>query len=96
EGPEVVQPVTYAVQVALAAVWRSLGLRPAAVVGHSIGELAAAVTAGGMSLLDGARLVCRRALMMRPAAGKGAMALVDLPFAEAEERLAGRSGVTAA
>ncbi|WP_063766007.1 type I polyketide synthase [Streptomyces sp. NRRL F-5193] len=96
EGPEVVQPVTYAVQVALAAVWRSLGLRPAAVVGHSIGELAAAVTAGGMSLLDGARLVCRRALMMRPAAGRGAMALVNLPFAEAEERLAGRSGVTAA
>ncbi|MGW4160210.1 type I polyketide synthase [Streptomyces sp. NPDC004788] len=96
EGPEVVQPVTYAVQVGLAAVWRSLGVRPAAVIGHSIGELAAAVTAGGMPLLDGARLVCRRALMMRPAAGKGAMALVNLPFDEVAARLAGKSGVTAA
>ncbi|MET7307227.1 MULTISPECIES: type I polyketide synthase [unclassified Streptomyces] len=96
EGPEVLQPVTYAVQVGLAAMWRSLGVEPAAVIGHSIGELAAAVTAGGMSLLDGARLVCRRALMMRPAAGKGAMALVNLSFEEAAERLAGQSGVTAA
>ncbi len=96
EGPEALQPATYAVQIALAAVWRSHGVEPAAVIGHSIGELAAAVTVGGMSLLDAARLACRRALLLRPAAGAGAMALVGLPFREAEERLAGEERVFAA
>lgn len=96
EGAEVLQPITYAVQVALAAVWRSYGAEPAATMGHSIGELAAAVTAGAVSVEDGARLACRRALMMRSAVGRGAMALVDLPFADVGARLAGRSDVTAA
>jgi 6-methylsalicylic acid synthase len=95
-GAEVLQPITYAVQVALAAVWRRYGARPSATMGHSIGELAATVTAGGLSVADGARLACRRALMMRPAVGKGAMALAGISFADAERQLAGRSDVMAA
>ncbi|MFE5770468.1 type I polyketide synthase [Streptomyces sp. NPDC056485] len=96
DGPQVVQPATYAVQIALAVTWRAYGIEPAAVIGHSIGELAAAVTAGGLSLLDAAWLACRRALLLRPAAGTGAMALVGLPFTEAHERLAGEDRVAAA
>ncbi|WP_369166373.1 acyltransferase domain-containing protein, partial [Streptomyces sp. AFD10] len=54
---DVVQPVLWAVMVSLAAVWRACGVVPAAVVGHSQGEIAAAVVAGGLSLEDGARVV---------------------------------------
>ncbi|MGW6456775.1 type I polyketide synthase, partial [Streptomyces sp. NPDC055078] len=91
-----VQTLTYAVQVALAAVWTSYGLRPAAVIGHSVGEIAAAVTAGVLSREDGARLVCGRSRLLRRVAGQGAMAMVALPFAETARRLAARPGVVAA
>lgn len=52
---DVIQPALFATALGLAALWRSFGIEPAAVVGHSIGELAAAVVAGGLSLEDGAR-----------------------------------------
>ncbi|WP_043183637.1 acyltransferase domain-containing protein, partial [Streptomyces sp. NRRL F-5123] len=52
---DVVQPALWAVMVSLAAVWESYGVRPAAVVGHSQGEIAAAVVAGALTLADGAR-----------------------------------------
>ena len=51
-------------EVALAAVWRSLGLEPAAVVGHSQGEIAAAVVAGILSLEEGARVVALRSQLL--------------------------------
>ncbi|MEC3982036.1 type I polyketide synthase [Amycolatopsis sp. H20-H5] len=93
---DVIQPMIFAVQVALAAVWRHRGVEPAAVIGHSVGEIAAAVVAGALELSEGARLICRRSVLLREVAGKGAMAMVNLPFAEVEARLVGRDDVVAA
>ncbi|MGR6918508.1 type I polyketide synthase [[Actinomadura] parvosata] len=91
-----VQTMIFAMQLGLVEVWREYGVRPHAVIGHSVGEIAAAVTAGALSRLDGARLICRRSRLLRRVAGRGAMAMARLPFAEAERRLAGRPGVVAA
>ena len=91
-----VQSVTFAIQVALAEVWRYYGVRPAAVIGHSLGEFAAAVTAGSLDLADAARIVCRRSRLLRRVAGRGAMAMASLPFDDAVERLAGRPDLCAA
>ncbi|WP_413805380.1 SDR family NAD(P)-dependent oxidoreductase [Streptomyces sp. OE57] len=71
---DVVQPVLWAVMVSLAAVWAGHGVRPAAVVGHSQGEIAAAVVAGVLSLEDGAKVVAQRSKALRRLAGGGAMA----------------------
>ncbi|MDT3395901.1 type I polyketide synthase, partial [Streptomyces sp. B1866] len=60
ERVDVVQPALWAVMVSLAALWRSHGVEPSAVVGHSQGEIAAAVVAGGLSLKDGARVAALR------------------------------------
>ncbi|MER7104386.1 type I polyketide synthase [Streptomyces humidus] len=79
-GVDRVQALLFAVQSGLAAVWRAQGLRPAAVIGHSVGEVAAAVEAGVFTLADGARLICRRSAQVGRAAGGGAMAMVPLPF----------------
>jgi 6-methylsalicylic acid synthase len=95
-GVDRTQIMIFAMHAGLAAVWREYGARPAAVIGHSVGEIAAAVTCGALSLTDGARLVCRRSLLVRRAAGAGGMAMVTLPFDEVERRLAGRTDVVAA
>ncbi|WP_018653756.1 type I polyketide synthase [Actinomadura flavalba] len=85
---EVVQPVLFVVQVALAAVWKAWGVRPDAVVGHSQGEIAAAVVAGALSVEDGARLVVERsALFARELTGRGVVASVALPEDEVGRRL---------
>ncbi|WP_420829543.1 acyltransferase domain-containing protein [Nannocystis pusilla] len=84
------QPVLFAVQVALAAQWRAWGVVPDAVVGHSMGEIAAAHVAGVLDLDDAARIVCVRSRLMRPLGGRGAMAVVELSQAAARERLRGR------
>jgi polyketide synthase 5 len=78
-GIERVQPTLFAMQVALAATMRSYGVCPGAVIGHSLGEAAAAVVAGALSLEDGARVICRRSRLMSRIAGAGAMASVELP-----------------
>ncbi|MEU8551430.1 beta-ketoacyl synthase N-terminal-like domain-containing protein [Streptomyces roseoverticillatus] len=91
-----VQALLFAVQVGTAAVWRELGLRPAAVIGHSVGEVAAAVVAGVFGLTEGARLICRRSVQVGRAAGGGAMALTGLPFDTVAARLAGDPDVVAA
>jgi 6-methylsalicylic acid synthase len=93
---DVVQPMIFAVQVALAALWRDRGVHPDAVIGHSVGEIAAAVTAGMLTLERGARLVCRRSVLLRQVAGNGAMAMVNLPPEDARRRLAGRTDVAVA
>ncbi|MEU8873696.1 type I polyketide synthase [Streptomyces javensis] len=86
---DVVQPVLWAVMVSLAEVWRSFGVVPAAVVGHSQGEIAAAVVAGALSLEDAARVVCVRSrLIARELAGGGGMVSLPLPLAEAEDLIA--------
>ncbi|CAM3403102.1 acyltransferase domain-containing protein [Mycobacterium frederiksbergense] len=95
-GTDQVQALTFAMQVGLAAVLRSRGAAPAAVIGHSVGEVAACVIAGVFDLTDGARIACYRARGFRAVQGQGAMALVALSFAEAEQRLAGQTQVVAA
>ncbi|MGH3935745.1 MAG: acyltransferase domain-containing protein, partial [Pseudonocardiaceae bacterium] len=91
-----VQALIFAMQVGLARVWYGYGVRPAAIIGHSVGEVAAAVIAGMLDLPDAARLICRRSRLLRRVAGKGTMAMVNLPFDEAWARLAGRRDVTPA
>ncbi|WP_443728910.1 type I polyketide synthase [Streptomyces buecherae] len=89
ERVDVVQPVSWAVMVSLAELWRSYGVEPAAVVGHSQGEIAAAVVAGALSLSDGARVVALRSKVIgQRLAGKGGMVSLGLPRPEAEERIA--------
>ncbi|MFD0409758.1 type I polyketide synthase [Kitasatospora sp. NPDC127116] len=89
---DVVQPVLWAVMVSLAEVWRSFGVVPDAVVGHSQGEIAAAVVAGGLSLEDGARVVALRSRAVGALAGRGGMASVPLPVDVARERIAPWAG----
>jgi len=76
---ERVQPTSFAIQVALAEAMKAHGVRPGAVIGHSLGEAAAAVVAGGLTLEDGLRVTCRRARLISRIAGSGAMATVELP-----------------
>jgi acyl transferase domain-containing protein/NADPH:quinone reductase-like Zn-dependent oxidoreductase/SAM-dependent methyltransferase/acyl carrier protein len=77
---EIGQPSIFAMQVALAALWKSWGVQPSAVVGHSVGEIAAACIAGIFSLDEAARIVALRArLMERCARGEGTMLAVGLP-----------------
>jgi acyl transferase domain-containing protein/acyl carrier protein len=88
-----IQPVLFALQVALAELWRSWGIVPDAVVGHSMGEVAAAHVAGALSLEDAARIICRRSALLRRVSGQGAMALIALSLPEAEQAVAGYPGL---
>ncbi|MBL1101983.1 type I polyketide synthase [Streptomyces coffeae] len=77
---DVVQPALFAVMVSLAEVWRSAGLEPDAVIGHSQGEIAAATAAGILSLADGIRLIVARArIITEKLSGRGLMAVLDRP-----------------
>ncbi|WP_344339769.1 type I polyketide synthase, partial [Kitasatospora putterlickiae] len=88
ERVDVVQPVSFAVNVGLARLWASLGVLPDAVVGHSQGEIAAAHVAGVLSLDDAAAVVALRSqAIARGLAGRGGMVSVGLPFAEVAYRL---------
>ena len=90
-GIDRVQPTLFAMQVALAATMeKSYGVRPGAVIGHSLGEAAAAVVAGALSLEDGARVICRRSRLMSRIAGSGAMASVELPAQQVLSELMAR------
>ncbi|MFF4602508.1 acyltransferase domain-containing protein [Streptomyces sp. NPDC001339] len=82
------QPVLFALQVSLAKVWLELGIRPAAVVGHSLGEVAAACVAGALSLDDAARVVVARSHLLERKAAPGVMISVDLPEQELLPRIA--------
>jgi acyl transferase domain-containing protein/acyl carrier protein len=84
---EVVQPVLWAVGIALAAVWEHVGVSPAAVVGHSQGEIGAACVAGILSLEDAAKTVALRSRALAVLRGTGAMASVDLSVEAVAERL---------
>ncbi|MGY0055443.1 type I polyketide synthase [Streptomyces sp. LZ34] len=85
---DVVQPVLFAVMVSLAALWRSYGVRPDAVAGHSQGEIAAAYVAGALSLEDATRIAALRSQALSALAGRGAMLSVGMPAPELEPRLA--------
>jgi acyl transferase domain-containing protein/acyl carrier protein len=82
-----VQPTLFAMQVALAATARSYGAVPGAVIGHSMGETAAAVVAGALSLHDGVKVICRRSKLMATIAGGAAMASVELPALSVQSEL---------
>ncbi|GCB53536.1 malonyl CoA-acyl carrier protein transacylase [Streptomyces sp. NL15-2K] len=86
---EVVQPVLWAVGVALTAWWASYGVVPAAVVGHSQGEVVAAVVAGALSVRDGARVVAARSQALVDLDGSGGMASVGAAADEVAGWLAG-------
>ena len=91
ERMEIAQPTLFAVMVSLAALWRSCGVEPAAVVGHSQGEIAAVHVAGGLSLADAARIVALRSKIFATLP-EGGMVSVRLPAAELEARLESRDG----
>ncbi|MGY3518263.1 type I polyketide synthase [Micromonospora sp. PTRAS2] len=92
----VVQPALWAVMVSLARLWRSLGVRPGGVVGHSQGEIAAACVAGALTLEDAAKIVALRSQVLVDIAGRGGMVSVALPADRARDllkRWAGRLSV---
>ncbi|GAB1818041.1 type I polyketide synthase [Herbidospora sp. RD11066] len=84
ERVDVIQPVLWAVMVSLAELWRSHGVEPAAVVGHSQGEIAAACVAGALSIEDAAAVVALRSKAILALAGRGGMMSVALPASELE------------
>jgi acyl transferase domain-containing protein/acyl carrier protein len=84
---DVMQPLLFATMVSLSALWRACGVRPAAVVGHSQGEIAAAYVAGSLSLQDAARIVTLRSRALLSLVGHGRMASVSLGIEELAVRL---------
>ncbi|AWM04649.2 sulfolipid-1 biosynthesis phthioceranic/hydroxyphthioceranic acid synthase [Bradyrhizobium amphicarpaeae] len=90
EDIERVQPAIFTFQVALAASLKAQGVVPSAVIGHSMGEVSAAVAAGALSLEDGVRVICHRAMLCQTLAGSGAMAAVGMAPAAVREDLARR------
>ncbi|MGW3042857.1 acyltransferase domain-containing protein [Kitasatospora sp. NPDC001159] len=89
---DVLQPTMVSLQIALVALWRSWGVTPDAVVGHSMGEIAAAYTAGALPLRDALMIACRRSALLRRIVGKGALATTELPPAEAHVVAAASGG----
>ncbi|MGW2331466.1 type I polyketide synthase, partial [Streptomyces sp. NPDC001700] len=87
ERVDVVQPVLWAVMVSLAELWRSFGVEPAAVVGHSQGEIAAACVAGALSIEDAAKVVALRSRAILALSGLGGMVSVALAVEQVRERL---------
>ncbi len=84
---EVVQPVLFAMAVALTAMWKEFGVNPDIVVGHSQGEVAAAYIAGALSLEDAVKIVCRRSQIVKQITGLGLMAMIELTTQETKDRI---------
>ncbi|MFQ4144539.1 type I polyketide synthase [Chlorogloeopsis sp. ULAP02] len=87
EETEIAQPAIFALQVGLANLWRSWGVEPSAVVGHSLGEVAAAHVAGVFSLKDAMQIVFHRSRLMQQGSGQGRMAVVSLSVEKLESLL---------
>jgi acyl transferase domain-containing protein/acyl carrier protein len=92
EETQIAQPAIFALQVALAGLWRAWGIVPDAVIGHSVGEVAAAHIAGVLTLSEAVRLVFHRGRVMQKATGLGKMAVIGLSKAKTEELLQGYGG----
>ena len=88
----IAQPAIFALQLALAEMWMQAGVRPAAVIGHSIGEVAAAHLAGVLSFEDAVKLIYHRSRVQQQASGQGKMLAVGLTRADAEAIVADYSG----
>lgn len=93
---EQIQPVLVGVQLALTALWRSYGVEPDAVIGHSMGEVTAAVVAGALTPADGFRVIARRSQLMSQHAEQGAIALLELDAPATEALIADLPEVTVA
>ena len=89
----IAQPALFAIQVALAALWKSWGIEPAAVIGHSAGEIAAAQVAGILSLAEGVRIVYHRGRCMDVDSSRGRMLAAGLSPEEARVALRGHEQV---
>ena len=89
-GIDTVQPALFLMQVGLAAAWRAWGVVPDAVVGHSMGEVAAACVSGALSVADAAAVICARSGLLTSLTGAGGLALLELPPEEARALIAGR------
>ncbi|HTX96098.1 MAG TPA: type I polyketide synthase [Mycobacterium sp.] len=88
DGIEQIQLGLIGMQLALTALWRSYGVIPDAVIGHSMGEVAAAVVAGALTPAEGLRVTATRARLMAPLSGQGTMALLELDAAATEALIA--------
>jgi len=86
---DVIQPAIFAIQVALAGLWRWWGIEPDAVIGHSMGEVAAAHVAGALNLAEACHLICVRSLLLDRLRGQGSMAMVELTIDQTRKLLAG-------
>lgn len=86
----VLQPMLFAVAVALARLYKSWGVEADAVIGHSMGEVAAAHVCGALSLADAARIICRRSALLQKLSGLGAAAQLMAPLTEVQQLLAGQ------
>ncbi len=95
-GIEQIQPALVGVQLALTALWRSYGVEPDAVIGHSMGEVTAAVVAGALTPAEGLQVIATRSRLMSRLSGQGAMALLELDADAAEALIADHPNVTVA
>ncbi|BAX91782.1 type I polyketide synthase [Mycobacterium shigaense] len=77
-GIDKIQPLLVAIQLALTALWRHYGVEPDAVIGHSMGEVSAAVVSGALTPAEGLRVIATRSKLMAQLSGQGAMALLEL------------------
>ncbi|MEW2544924.1 SDR family NAD(P)-dependent oxidoreductase [Streptomyces sp. NPDC047002] len=93
DATEVAQPLLFAVQTGIAASLRARGIAPAMVVGHSVGEAAAAHVCGALTLADAARVVAARSLAQAATAGTGRMAAAALSPERAADELAPYGGL---
>jgi phthiocerol/phenolphthiocerol synthesis type-I polyketide synthase D len=91
-----IQPLIFGFQVALARMWLARGHRPAAVIGHSMGEVAAAVVTGALTAAEGIQVIARRSRLLATISGSGAMAVVGLGAGEAASAAEGLSQVDVA
>ncbi|KAJ5104358.1 hypothetical protein NUU61_001705 [Penicillium alfredii] len=91
-----VQILTYIMQIGISAVLNRKGVFPQAVIGHSVGEIAASAIAGAITTEDGARIVARRAMLYRKVMGQGGMILVSKPYSIIAQELEGRTDLVAA
>jgi phthiocerol/phenolphthiocerol synthesis type-I polyketide synthase D len=95
-GIDRIQPVLVGMQLALTALWRSYGVEPDAVIGHSMGEVTAAVVAGALSQADGLKVIATRSKLMSRLSGQGAMALLELESAAVDKLIAQYPDLTVA
>jgi 6-methylsalicylic acid synthase len=87
ESSDQVQVMTYLMQVGISEILHEKGLHPQAIIGHSVGEIAASVVAGALTVEDGALIVTRRAKLYREVMGLGGMILVNQPFDVVQKEL---------